>query len=112
MKSSSRHTVLQRRERNFRESSTIPVSDLQELRYSHITARAFRISIRPELAMAIWVLLCKRCGETFAYCQIGESLLDYLFPKKPDMPPEGVECQCPTCKAKFVYLQYELVFRN
>ncbi len=62
--------------------------------------------------MAIWVLSCKRCGETFAYCEIGESLLDYFFPKKPEMPREGVECQCPTCKAKFIYQQYELMFGN
>lgn len=43
--------------------------------------------------MAIWVLACKRCGETFAYCEIGESLLDYFFPKKPEIPPEGVKRQ-------------------
>jgi hypothetical protein len=86
--------------------------ELQKFRYSRITARAFRINIRSELVMAVWVLICKRCGETFAYCEIGESLLDYLFPKKPEMSVEGVECECPTCKAKFVYLQYELVFRK
>jgi hypothetical protein len=62
--------------------------------------------------MAIWVLICKRCGETFAYSEIGESLLDYFFPKKPEIPLEGVECECPTCKAKFIYQQYELMFGN
>jgi hypothetical protein len=54
--------------------------------------------------------MCKRCGETFAYCEIGESLLDYFFPKKPEMPTEGVERQCPACKAKFIYQQFELMF--
>jgi hypothetical protein len=60
--------------------------------------------------MAIWVLLCKRCGQTFAYCEISESLLDYFFPKKPVIPPDGVERQCPACKAKLIYQQYELMF--
>jgi hypothetical protein len=63
---------------------------LQELRYSPITACAFRINLRSERAMAIWVLICKRCGETFAYSEIGESFLDYFFRKKPKMPVEGV----------------------
>ncbi len=62
--------------------------------------------------MAIWVLACKRCGETFAYCEIGESLLDYFFPQKPEMPPEGEERQCPVCRGKSNYVRYELMFRD
>jgi hypothetical protein len=61
-----------------------------------------RIDNKLPLTMAIWVLLCKRYGKIFAYCEISESLLDYFFPKKPVMLPEGIECQCPACKAKFI----------
>ena len=57
-----------------------------------------------ELALA-----CKRCGEILAYSEVGNTLEDYYFPAKPDVPAEGIVCECPTCKCKFPYQQYELI---
>ncbi len=63
-------------------------------------------------AMPRWILTCKRCGEAIPYCEIGGSLIEFLFPKKPEIPPEGVEGACPVCQAKLIYQRYELTFRS
>jgi hypothetical protein len=62
--------------------------------------------------MPTWILTCKRCGEAIPYREIGESLIEFFFPKKPEIPPEGVEGECPVCQAKLIYQRYELTFRS
>jgi DNA-directed RNA polymerase subunit RPC12/RpoP len=63
-------------------------------------------------AMAAWALTCKRCGQLFSDTQISEALFDYYFPAKPKFPPEGRECECPHCKAKFIYQQREFTYQS
>jgi hypothetical protein len=61
--------------------------------------------------MASWRLTCKGCGETFRYSEINENtLVDYFLPAKPEIGPEGVEHECPNCKARFVYQRNELTY--
>jgi hypothetical protein len=61
--------------------------------------------------MASWALTCKRCGEVFTYSEISETLANYFSPTKPEFPPEGLECECPNCKAKSTYQQNELTYQ-
>jgi hypothetical protein len=58
--------------------------------------------------MANWGLKCKHCGVIFAHSRIGETLVDYFMPAKPEFPPEGLERECPNCKTKCTYWQNEL----
>jgi hypothetical protein len=61
--------------------------------------------------MASWGLTCKGCGELFRYSEISETtLIDYFLPAKPEIAPEGVERECPGCKARFVYQRNELTY--
>ena len=63
--------------------------------------------------MASWALCCKSCGKDFTYSQIGDTMLDYFFiPSRPEMPPKGVERECPNCKAKATYQQTELRYQS
>ncbi|HTX13940.1 MAG TPA: hypothetical protein VMD77_01510 [Candidatus Baltobacteraceae bacterium] len=63
--------------------------------------------------MANWGLTCKGCGATFRYSEITEATLeDYLMPAKPDIPLEGMERECPRCKAKFTYQKSELIYQT
>jgi hypothetical protein len=61
--------------------------------------------------MPSWALTCKRCGEVFMYSEISETLADYFIPAKPEFPPEGLECECPNCKAKSTYQLNELTYQ-
>ena len=58
--------------------------------------------------MASWDLCCRNCGKDFTYSQIGDTLLDFFIPSRPEMPPKGVERECLTCKAKATYQQTEI----
>jgi hypothetical protein len=60
--------------------------------------------------MSSWALTCKHCGQSFEHFEIGETLADYVLPPKPVFPPEGLECECPGCKAKATYQQNDLKF--
>jgi predicted RNA-binding Zn-ribbon protein involved in translation (DUF1610 family) len=62
--------------------------------------------------MATWILTCKNCGAEITCSQIGDTLLDYLIPARPNIPPEGVEYECPTCRTTSIYRRYERVFRS
>lgn len=62
--------------------------------------------------MANWGLTCKGCGEVFRYSEIKETLADYFLPAKPEIAPEGVERECPSCKATFTYRRSELTYRS
>jgi hypothetical protein len=61
--------------------------------------------------MANWGLTCKGCGQVFRYSEISEmTLVDYFLPTKPEIAAEGVERECPNCRAKFVYQGNELTY--
>jgi hypothetical protein len=62
--------------------------------------------------MASWVLICKRCGEIIHYREIGDSLIEYFIPEKPEMPREGMVCACPICNANSIYKQSDLTFHS
>jgi hypothetical protein len=64
------------------------------------------------LPMASWGLTCKGCGQTFTYSKISERLVDYFLPAKPEIAAEGVERECPNCKAKCVYKRNELTYNS
>ena len=38
------------------------------------------------------------------------TLVDYFLPTKPEIAAEGVERECPNCRAKFVYQRNELTY--
>jgi hypothetical protein len=60
--------------------------------------------------MASWGLICKGCRQVFRYSEISETLADYFLPAKPEIAAEGIERECPNCKAKFVYQKSELTY--
>jgi hypothetical protein len=41
--------------------------------------------------MARWVFPCKNCFKVVPHAEIGGTLMDYFFPKKPEVPVEGQE---------------------
>ena len=63
--------------------------------------------------MASWVLQCQHCSRVFTQSQIREKkLIDYFVPLKPELPPEGLELECPHCKAKSIYLPNDLRYEK
>ena len=62
--------------------------------------------------MAKWALKCKNCEQLFTQSEIGNTLADYFIPKKPKLPPEGLEIECPHCKSKAAYRPNELRYRE
>ncbi len=64
--------------------------------------------------MARWVFTCKNCFKVVPHAEIqnGNTLTDYFFPKKPEVPIEGIEMECPSCKTKHVYQQNELWYER
>lgn len=62
--------------------------------------------------MASWSLACKNCNKAFAYSQIGDTLSEFFIPSRPEIPPEGVERECPSCKAKAIYKRNELRYQS
>ena len=62
--------------------------------------------------MASWSLACRNCNKQFTYSQIGDTLLDAFIPLRPEFPPEGVERECPNCKAKAIYQRNELRYQS
>jgi hypothetical protein len=63
-------------------------------------------------SMARWVFTCKNCFKVVPYSEIGDTLTDYFFPKKPEVPTDGLEMECPACKTKSVYQQHELWYER
>jgi hypothetical protein len=62
--------------------------------------------------MSRWVFTCKNCFKIVPHAEIGNRLVDYFFPKKPELPTEGLEMECPQCKTKYVYRQTELWYER
>jgi hypothetical protein len=62
--------------------------------------------------MARWVFTCKNCCKVVPHAEIGGTLMDYFFPKKPEVPVEGQELECPECKTKSIYQQNELWYER
>lgn len=50
--------------------------------------------------MASWGLACKNCHAVFTHSQIPNTLADYYLPIRPEFPPDGLERECPNCKAR------------
>jgi hypothetical protein len=48
--------------------------------------------------MARWVFTCKNCFKIVPHAEIGDTLTDFFFPKKPEIPSEGLETECPQCR--------------
>jgi hypothetical protein len=62
--------------------------------------------------MAAWVLGCPNCRGEFEHAKINDTaLIDYLQPRKPVFPHEGLEVDCPNCTHKNIYRPHELVYR-
>jgi hypothetical protein len=57
-------------------------------------------------------LVCKNCHKAFAYSKIGNTLGDFFLPLRPEIPPEGVECECPNCKVQAIYQRNELRYQS
>jgi rubredoxin len=72
----------------------------------------FSLLHRERTPMVRWTLKCRNCGYTFTYSVGGDTLVEYLFPMNPKLPPQGVKCECPNCKAKFTYEQSELRYER
>jgi hypothetical protein len=62
--------------------------------------------------MARWVFTCKNCSKVVPHAEIGNTLVDYFLPKKPEVSTEGLEMECPECKTKYVYQQNELWYER
>jgi hypothetical protein len=62
--------------------------------------------------MSHWALSCKNCGEVFAYSPIADTLDNYFIPLPPEFPPQGLECECPRCKANATYQRTDLRYRS
>jgi len=62
--------------------------------------------------MASWSLACKNCNKTFAYSEIGDTLIDVFIPLRPEFPSKGVERECPHCNEKATYQQNELRYQS
>lgn len=62
--------------------------------------------------MASWVFVCKNCSSAFTHSEVGETLSDYFLPVRPEVPPEGVERQCPSCKFKSTYTRADLRYQS
>ncbi len=69
-------------------------------------------SRKSEEPMASWSLACKNCNKAFAYSQIGDTIPEFFMPSRPEFPPEGVERECPNCKAKATYQSNELRYQS
>lgn len=63
-------------------------------------------------SVARWVFTCKNCFKVVPNGEVGNTLTDYFFPKKPEIPVEGIEMECPECKTKYVYQQNELWYER
>jgi DNA-directed RNA polymerase subunit RPC12/RpoP len=62
--------------------------------------------------MAAWVLGCPNCKSEFAHAKIDETkFVDYMQPKRPVFPYEGLEIDCPNCTHRSVYYHHELRYR-
>jgi DNA-directed RNA polymerase subunit RPC12/RpoP len=62
--------------------------------------------------MALWVLACLNCKRDIEQAKINDRvLLDYLEPRKPIFPEEGLEVRCPNCGHRSVYRRNEMVYR-
>lgn len=62
--------------------------------------------------MANWSLACKNCNKPFAYSQIADTLSEFFIPSRPEIPPEGVERECPNCNATATYRRNELRYQS
>jgi hypothetical protein len=62
-----------------------------------------------------WVIDCRACLASFVHSEVGSDrrLVDYLYPTAPEIPVDGIELECPSCKTRNLYtsrdLRYELV---
>jgi phage FluMu protein Com len=60
--------------------------------------------------LAHWTFRCKNCNKSFQFAEIEDTLDNYYFPAKPDMPAEGLRQKCPHCAAEHSYQSMDLVY--
>ncbi len=70
------------------------------------------MKVESRRTMANWSLICKKCQFIFPHSEIGDSLAECFVSEKPKFPPEGVEWECPRCKARFTYVRYDLIYQK
>jgi hypothetical protein len=60
-----------------------------------------------------WVVDCRNCLASFTHSEVGRDrrLIDYLVPTAPQLPADGQEMECPSCKSKAVYTGQDLRYR-
>jgi hypothetical protein len=60
-----------------------------------------------------WVVDCRNCLAIFTHSEVGRErkLIDYLVPTAPQLPPDGQEMECPSCKARALYTGRDLHYR-
>jgi len=79
------------------------------LRFPYALKTVARVSYG---VMASWVLRCAKCKNPFVHSAImGERVLDYFFPLKPEFPAGGSELKCPKCEHLDVYQRTDLLYR-
>jgi hypothetical protein len=61
--------------------------------------------------MASWSFTCKNCGHPIEQSKIPDTLWNYFFPVKPDLPGGGVSKKCPNCLEIFTYTSHDLIYQ-
>jgi C4-type Zn-finger protein len=63
--------------------------------------------------MARWVFSCPICKNEFTYSEIPRKirLADYYLPVKPELPTQGVQLDCPSCKRPTTFFRHQLMYR-
>jgi hypothetical protein len=61
--------------------------------------------------MASWEHACPNRNESFTHSLMPETLENYFWPIKPDLPNEGIEFECPNCGHKSRYKRTDLRFK-
>jgi hypothetical protein len=65
------------------------------------------------VAMPFWVIGCVNCKTDFVYAKIDDYKLDeFLNPRKPEVPAQGYERECPSCGHKGAYARTDLVYSH
>jgi hypothetical protein len=63
--------------------------------------------------MPSWVITCRNCRVDFEHTKINNyTLLNFLDPAKPEVPPEGVQLECPKCGHAAIYKRTDLFYRH
>jgi len=64
--------------------------------------------------MPNWILHCPFCTAELIRSEIAKdlSLSEVCFPRKPDLPLEGLTLQCPHCQKTSVLQKQQLTYRK